>query len=360
MIEIVPIELYYAVFLYFGMFLVLAIILHSYSVNINSNKNLKFLKTSGLVLLVLVILYIGLRPLSGLFGDMGAYRGFFVNYSRGADVTSTKDVMFHYYMKSLSSFVTLHTFFLITAILYIFPMYLISKKHFKDYWFYAFIMFVVSFSFYSYGTNGIRNGMATSFFLWGLCYPNNKIKMSLFFIFAILFHKTLILPIAAYVITLFYNNPKSYIKIWVISIPISLFLGGVFISIFTALGFGDDRLAGYLQGESVASNTFRWDFLFYSAFPVFSGWYFIIKKNFKDVFYNSIFGTYLICNAFWVLVIRANFSNRFAYLSWFMMAFVIIYPLLKKQFFKNQQIIIAKVVTAYFMFTYLMYIIYYG
>ena len=137
-------------------------------------------------------------------------------------------------------------------------------------------------------------------------------------------------------------------------------MGSIFISLFTTLGFGDDRLASYLSGELSSDTRFRWDFLFYSAFPVFAGWYFIIKKQFNDKYYYHILNTYLICNAFWILVIRANFSNRFAYLSWFLMAFVIIYPLLKQQFFKNQQVIIAKVVTAYFLFTFLMYFIYYA
>ena len=84
------------------------------------------------------------------------------------------------------------------------------------------------------------------------------------------------------------------------------------------------------------------------------------KKGFKDNFYNQIFSTYLICNAFWILVIRANFSNRCAYLSWFLMRVVIIYPYLRKRFYVKQEIVIAKVLTAYFMFTYLMYLVYYS
>ncbi|WP_369449856.1 EpsG family protein [Algibacter lectus] len=153
----------------------------------------------------------------------------------------------------------------------------------------------------------------------------------MFFIIAILFHKTQLLPVAAFVLTYIYNNPKTYLKVWFISIPMSLFLGSVFIAFFTVLGFGDDRLAGYLSGELQADTRFRWDFLFYSSFPVFAGWFFIFKKKFNDIFYFQVYNVYLICNSFWILVIRANFSNRFAYLSWFIMAFIIIYPLLKKQ-----------------------------
>lgn len=364
MIDFFPLKYYFDVFIYFCLFLVVANLLHAYVLKLDDEKNLKFLRTSGLLLLILITLYLGLRPLSSrAFGDMVHYSRYFNSYANGAPVTTEKDVLFHFYIKSLSYIVGMHTFFLITAALYILPLYFISKKHFKAYWFYAFLMFVVSFSFYSYGTNGIRNGIATSLFLWGLCYPKKKLIMGVFFLLAVLFHKSLLLPVMAYVSTLIYNNPKTYLKVWVLAIPVSLFLGSVFVTIFTSLGFGDDRLAGYLSGEYTESELktgFRWDFIFYSSFPVFAGWYFIVKKQFQDHFYNQLLNTYLICNAFWILVIRANFSNRFAYLSWFLMSIIIIYPILKQSFFKNQQIMISKIVTAYFLFTFLMYIIYYG
>ncbi|SFC35535.1 EpsG family protein [Algibacter lectus] len=361
MINFFPLKYYYDIFVYFSFILVVINLFHAFTLKLNDEKNIKFLRSTGVVLLILIILYLGLRPVSGKeFGDMVTYARYFRNYSEGASVNVTKDIVFHYYMKTSSHFLGLHGFFLLTVALYVLPMYFLSKRNFNKYWFYSFFMFVISFSFYTYGTNGIRNGLATSFFLWGLCYKNKKIIMILFFILSALFHKTLLLPIGAFSLTYLYNNPITYLKSWLISIPLSLFLGSVFILLFTSLGFGDDRLAGYLTGTMQTDTRFRWDFLFYSAFPIFAGWYFIVKQKFNDSFYNQVFSTYLMCNAFWVLVIRANFSNRFAYLSWFLMAFIIIYPLLKKQFFKNQQLIIAKVVTAYFMFTFLMFFLYYA
>lgn len=242
-------------------------------------------------------------------------------------------------------------------------MYKISKSLFNNLWYYAFLMFAVSFSFYTYGVNGVRNGAALSLFLWGLAYRDKKPIMYLFFLLASVFHKTALLPILAYIGTGFYNNPKVIIKGWLATIPLSLLMGSVWIMLFTSIGFGDDRLSGYLTSESEAgtfsSTGFRWDFLFYSAFAVFAGWYFVIKRKFNDDFYNRLLNTYLICNGFWVLVIKANYSNRFAYLSWFMMGLVIIYPLLKQDFFKNQHIIIGRIVLANFMFTYLMYLVFY-
>uniref|UniRef100_UPI004047B5A3 EpsG family protein n=1 Tax=Mariniflexile sp. TaxID=1979402 RepID=UPI004047B5A3 len=357
----IPIQYYYDFYIYFAMFLVLANLLHAYTLKLDDIKNIRFLRTVGIVLLVGLIFYLGLRPLSSNFGDMGVYNNAFIRYGNGAEVTTNQDVFFHYYMKFLSNFVSSDGFFLITEIIYIIPMYLISKVHFKQYWFYAFFMFVISFSFFSYGTNGIRNGLASSMFLWGLCFPKKKITQAILFLIGVLFHKTILLPVLAYYMTLIYNKPKTYLIVWLLAIPMSLTIGSVFVSLFNSLGFGDDRLAGYLTGGFEGEEPrFRWDFLFFSSFAVFAGWYFVIKRKFKDDFYNNILGTYLICNAFWILVIRANFSNRFAYLSWFFMAIIIIYPLLKQSFFKNQQLVIAKVITAYFLFTFLMWFLYYN
>ena len=50
----------------------------------------------------------------------------------------------------------------------------------------------------------------------------------------------------------------------------------------------------------------------------------IFVKKFDDKLYKQLFAIYLIVNGFWVLIIRANFNNRFAYLSWFMLAIIIL------------------------------------
>lgn len=364
MITFVSIESYYPVYINICLFLVLFTLLHTRVMPMNDKKNLTFINISGLLLLAFLILYIGLRPIHAIFGDTVNYYVTYSNYQIGLPIKNAEDYGWHVFMKALAPYMSIHIFFTIISFIYIFPLYKISITYFKGYWYYAFIMFVVSFSFWTYGVNGIRNGAACSLFLWGLCYEKKKLLMGMFFAFALLFHKTLFLPILAYLATYFYNDPKFYFKGWLLCIPLSLALGGLWISLFTSLGFADDRLSGYLSGSSdegtFSSTGFRWDFLFHSAFAVFAGWYFVIKRKYSNVFYNRLLNTYLICNGFWILVIRANFSNRFAYLSWFMMAIVIIYPLLKKDFFKNQHGVVGNIILAYFSFTYLMFYLYYS
>ncbi|MEW7278528.1 EpsG family protein [Aquimarina sp. 2201CG1-2-11] len=363
MFDFVPVEIYFPVYINILFFFVLFTLLHTRILQIEDKINVSYINVTGYIIIVFLILYLGQRQLSGrYFGDMRTYTRYFDYYRLGGEIRGTKDIFFHVYMKALSYIVTTRTFFTVTAAIYILPLYKISKTFFKEYWFYAFLMFVVSFSFYTYGVNGIRNGAATSVFLLGVSYYRNKIVMAILFILSSSFHSTMFLPILAFIVTYFYNNPKTYLKGWLACIPLSLVMGGVWISIFSSLGFADDRLSGYLTSQSeegtFASTGFRWDFLFHSAFAVFAGWYFVYKKDFKDTLYYQLLNTYLICNGFWVLIIRANYSNRFAYLSWFMMGLIIVYPFLKQKFFKDHHFMIGKVLLVYFMFTYSMYYLY--
>lgn len=366
MFDIVPPESYFPFHINLSLAIVLFTLLHAYVLPIEDKKNVAYINWVGYFYLIFTILFVGLRPVEGgHFGDMGTYKKYFVNYANGGLVTIEKDAFFHQFMKACSYLMSSKMFFLLCMFLYTFPLYRISKVFFKNYWFYAFLMFVVSFSFWPYATNGIRNGMATSFFLLGLSYMNSsKIMMVISMVLASKIHQTMMLPTFAFIVTYFYPKPKLYLIGWLVAIPLSIALGGFWETLFASMGFGDDRMEAYLVGDgqeySFSSTGFRYDFLVYSGAAVFAGWYFIFKRNFEDKEYLRIYNTYLICNAFWILVIRANFSNRFAYLSWFMMAIVIVYPYLKKKFFLNHHIVIGKVLTVYFMFTYMMFYIYYG
>ena len=355
MFDFIPAKLYIPVHYNVMLVFVMLTLFHTQLLRINDSKNLRYINTMGWLVFIYVVLYLGLRPLYKVFIDMPMYAYLFEAAKEGYGVL-TGDVMFNTLLGFCSEVMEMHGFFLTCVIIYTVPCLILSKRHFKKYWFYGFLIMVGSFSFFNYGTNTIRNGMASSIFLLGLSFPNKKIIMFSLMFLAASFHKSLSVPFMAFIMTQFYNDPKTYLKCWFLAIPLSLALGGFWESFFASLGF--DERASYLTAEqdpSKFSRTgFRWDFLAFSGLAVFAGWYFIIVKGFKDVFYANVYNTYLTVNAFWILVIRANFSDRFSYLSWFMMGFVIIYPLLKKRFFDRQNMVIGLVITGLFMFTYLM------
>lgn len=310
----------------------------------------------GAIFLIVIVLYIGLRPISGAyFGDMATYAAYFKMYQLHQPVLLDKDVLFNSFTSFCAQIITVKYYFLLIDIIYIFPLYFFSKKRFGKYWFYGFFLFIASFSFWSYGTNGLRNGLATSLFILGLCfYDKKRVAMYFFFILSIFVHKSTIIPIAAFAVALILlRRPKLFFYIWGFAIPLSLLGGSMWESFFGSIGLFSERAQTYLTSDSAkvmdlfSSTGFRWDFLLYSAFAMLTGWYYIIKKGIQDKFYLHLFGIYAIGNAFWILVIRAAYSNRFAYLSWFLMAPVIIYPLCKYKIMEKQGRFLSVVIFLY-------------
>ena len=359
MFDLIPIHSYTPLYYYILLFVVLFTAIQTYSLPINSNKILNFNKIFGSLVLIFLLFYMGLRPIDIVFTDMKTYSNIFLRYYSGDRITTPHDFFFHLFTKLSSQFISLKAYFFLCASLYVIPLYLVCKKWFKGYWFYAFLFLVTAFSFWSYGTNGIRNGIAGSLFLLGMS-RDKRIWQIFHIVLAINFHQSMLLPAAGFLFTYLFNQPKKIIVFWILCIPLSLIGGDFFEVFFSSIGFDDDRL-NYLTTEvdksKFASIGFRWDFLLYSATGVFAGWYYIVKRKFNDIIYLRLFNTYLFANAFWILVIRANYSNRFAYLSWFMIGLIIIYPLLKKYIIKNQHKKIGIILIAYFTFTFLMNVI---
>ncbi len=360
----IPAEIYATVYYNVLLLLVLTVYGQAFVQNLTSPKNIQSKNTQGLILIALMLLYIGYRPISFRFGDMGAYAIDFAQYKTGMPLRVERDILFEMFMKACSSIMSANNFFLLCCALYVMPLYFATKKLFKEYWFYGFFMLVVSFSFWAYGTNGIRNGIATSLFLLAISHKN-KLWIAAWMAAAVAVHHSMIIPIVAYCITLFYRNPKVMMAGWALTIPLSLVLGSALENFVMGLGLVEEQRAmGYLSGSDEyldklveVKTGFRWDFILYSATGVFAGWYFIIKRGFSDRTYDMLFSTFLIANAVWILVIRANFSNRIAYLSWFMLGLVIIYPLLKNEIFKQQHKVIGNIILIYFLFTYVLNVI---
>lgn len=356
MFDWIPIEfyskLYYLVLL---LFVLGAYFSASSSVLGNEHKVHSF-KISGKLLLIFILLYMGLRPISGYFVDMKSYERIFNHYYNGGAITSQKDYLFHYFSYTASKIMTVEAYFFVCACLYVIPLWFVSKKWFGPRSFYAFLLLVCSFSFWAYGTNGIRNGIATSLFLFAIS-RDKWLWRVVILIIAINFHKSMVLPTVAYTLAHLYTRPKAFLFFWVLSIPLSLVAGTAFQNIL-AIFVEDDRASyltdGNINNDNFSSTGFRWDFLIYSATAVFMGYYYILKKNYEDNFYNILYCTYLMTNGIWILVIKANFSNRFAYLSWFMMALVMVYPILKTKIMGGQNRLLAYIILAYFGFTFLM------
>ena len=95
---------------------------------------------------------------------------------------------------------------------------------------------------------------------------------------------------------------------------------------------------------------FRWDFLLYSAMPVWLAWYVRYKGIINQTF-NLLANTYIIANSFWILVCRVAYSNRFAYLSWFMYALVIAYAVIRLPIWDDQDRVAGRILLAHSVVT---------
>ena len=179
---------------------------------------------------------------------------------------------------------------------------------------------------------------------------------------ALFIHRSSMLPSVMALTSLFYlKDTKVALRFWYASIVLSLFAGPAFEHFFASLGF-DDRMSAYTaegSSDGLLYSGFRFDFLFYSAFPVWMIWYVTQRRKFNNPEYSVYANTYLLCNAFWILVIRASFSNRFAYLSWFLYPLVIAYPLMRMNLWKDQDRKTAIIFFFYTGFTFFMFFVYY-
>lgn len=345
---------------------------------IGSNRQ-KVLNSEGspmqgvaLLMTMAVTFFLGLRPNSGIFGDMGTYRYTYQYVIHGYSPVSLNsewlwDNMM-YFCKSIGF--SPYEFFLLVEFGYFFGMLICSFLLMRRNLWIAMLFFCTAFSCYSYGTNGIRNGLSCSIELMAVGLLSvggfKRIGALILMLIAFSIHRSIMLPTAAAIASLFFiKNTKTALRFWIASIFISLAAGPLVESFFVALGF-DDRMDQYSsanfneESQAQFSQTgFRWDFLFYSMFPVIFIWYLTQRRKFNDSVYNFIANTYLLCNAFWIMVIRSAFSNRFAYLSWFIYPVVIAYPLLRMNIWKDQDRRTALILFFYSGFTFFMFFIYY-
>ena len=359
---IFPVANYSIIYYNFLLVITLIVFFRSLTTTLEAPGNLQGKNITGFILMGLILLFIGFRPINFRFGDMVIYNEEFNNYVQGGRFDRSKEFLFELFKYFFAKNLNATSFFFTCAFLYIFPLYLATKKLFFDYSFYAFFLLIISFSFWTYGTNGIRNGIATSLFIYAISRDSKIVKWII--LFAIIFiHKSIFIPVIIYLFVSKYNFTKLYLLFWVLCIPISLVLGSFWERFFLGLGFASDKLDSYLGGINQAEEGvtliigFRWDFLLYSSVGVLASWYYIYIKKFEDKTYSLICNTYIITNSFWILVIRASYSNRFAYLSWFLLALVLIYPLLKNKIFEHQHRVIGFITLFYFGFTYFLNVI---
>ena len=93
---------------------------------------------------------------------------------------------------------------------------------------------------------------------------------------------------------------------------------------------------------------YRIDFLIYSVMPIFISYYYKKLGYVPSILYAQLYHTYIVTNALWLLVIRMAYTNRIAYLSWMIIPFIVLYPIIEnKKNIKNPQSAIFRVMSLF-------------
>lgn len=333
---------------------------------IYDNKIVSVNQMLGLMTLLIVVILMGMRPASIDYGDTANYAYGFNKYAQNKDSIHfyfEKEWLFGNTMRFFAKYSNIHAFFITCAIIYVGALWLALRRIFDEYNFVPLLVVMSMFTFWAYGVNGVRNGMGASMFILAMTYTNNiPMMLGIAFVGAGI-HNSVYIMLAAATLAWMLNNSRLYMLIWGTCIVLSFTIGSMIQSWLAGFAGSIDegnKLTSYLTYSTgnmlsegiIVSTSFRWDFVAYSGLGVAIGAYFILRRRFEDEYYRWIFNTYLLCNSFWILIIRAPYSNRFAQISWFILPIVLIYPFMRERFWVNQEKMLGLALVIFYTFNF--------
>ena len=314
---------------------------------------------------ILITIFIGLRPISYVFGDMPFYADAMVNHQfEGLPITWDSNYLFQPMMGWLSSMhVSKQTPIIVLAIINFGCTFVAMRKLFPRDLFLAMLVFFGAFCTFGGAVNGLKAGCASALFMVAIAYREKKLISILFLFLSMGFHHSMQLPIIAYIACSVFKNTKVYLAFWIICLILAVAHVTSFMSIFAS--YTDEKGADYLLIEAGRSESqcggklgFRYDFVLYSIVPIVLGYITLFQKNIISKEYIFILNYYLITNAIWMLCMYAQYTNRIAGLSWIMYPILMIYPFMKLRWSKNQLRVLYYVVLGHLGFTLFMHFIF--
>ena len=320
-----------------------------------------------LLLCCMLILFIGLRPVSQkYFVDMYGTAMQFSLWAQDS-VRFSFDVQNLLYDNLRLNMATLgftyKPFFLLIAAIYFGGIYYVCSRMFNTRSLLPFFVCLAAFSTFSFATNGVKAGSAASVFLiaMALQHDGKRLASLIVAILSIGFHHSMVLPVFAFAVCLYIKKDKLYFYIWVFCSLLAFFHITYFQDLFATItaDAGNEHAAEYLTGVGQATKGFRIDFILYSAVPIIFGRWLSFMEIDKSEQYQYILNVYTLVNSIWMLCMYAEFTNRIAYLSWFMYPIVLIYPFINEDYLSRKTGLMKIFVCGHLFFTLFMEIIYY-
>lgn len=291
------------------------------------------------VLLALYCVYVfGHRPVE-IYTDTHVYVSHLNQYKNDIDVgigfTPTRDIAWYSFVW-LAAYMNLSgvSFLTVSAILFVIPLLGAFYRIFNSNILLPFLLLCSCFFFWSLGTNVLRTGVGLSFFLLGISYMKDGLKIGwLPLALSVLFHLSFILPVCVWLLFVYFEADVRYlIGIWFLFLILACLNIGILNHIleFIDSSMVNDRIDQYIMPGTLSfyRSGFRLDFVSFSVFFGIVG-LFLRKRIYTDHFYDAVLNSYIIINAFFLITMNIPFSDRFAALSWILIPLICSYPLIK-------------------------------
>ena len=242
---------------------------------LHSKSNIPVL---AIILSLLVILFLGPRPVHIVFVDTGQYV-YSYEYQINEYVAPSFGTEwlwhdFSYLCKNIG--LSSKLYLLAVEFFYISTMFLACGKLMRNNIWVALLFCLSSFSCYAYATNGIRNGMGCNMAMLAIAFLNDQKRdriiayILMFIAFGI--HRTTLLPISCAIASYYWiKDTRVSIRIWLIAIVVSLVVGNAFGNLMQSFDLFDTKseyfsdVAESELSDSFSSTGFRWDFLLYTG-----------------------------------------------------------------------------------------------
>lgn len=331
----------------------------------NNNDNNEELGSRGksipiVLFAIFLSLFIGFRPEHG-FGDSSMYREYYY-FLEGSkfvfDFHAENIIWDNLFSWWASNGLGISRLFVLVATCYFTLTLLACTKLFPRDYPIAYLTFLGALSTFSYGVNGIKAGLAATLFILALAYRKNLKLCVLLILLSWGTHHSMQLPVGSFVLTLFFKDPKWYFRGWFFCLLMAILRVSYFQNIFASIS--DETGSNYLTADSdIAYVTgVRLDFILYSAMPVWIGYIAVYRKKIKiSKIYMCLLNMYLCTNGVWMLCMYASFTNRIAYLSWFLYPIVLIYPFLSENWGTKRYRTVSKVVLLHLAFSLFMFFV---
>ena len=110
--DFIPISQYNFIYYYILLIITLLVFVNSNSNRLDSQTNKDNINATGVFTVIFLLIYMGLRPINSVFGDMTVYNLVFTAFQEGELPNYQKDVLFEFLMYQFSKFSNSAFFFI--------------------------------------------------------------------------------------------------------------------------------------------------------------------------------------------------------------------------------------------------------